>query len=94
MQTLSFTSEIDFDPLKSFSLQNVNDIGADIRNDNICSKMALLVMHFPKLRILWSWSPHETLKLFKALKADHDEVDVNAAAEKGSDDVIERRWHD
>jgi DNA excision repair protein ERCC-4 len=79
---------IEFDPLKSFSLQSVNDLGADIRNDNICSKMAVLVMHFPKLRILWSRTPHETLKLFKALKADHEEVDVNAAAAKGSEENV------
>jgi len=79
---------IEFDPLKSFSLQSVNDLGAEIRNDNICSKMAVLVMHFPKLRILWSRSPYETLKLFKSLKADHEEVDVNAAAAKGSEENL------
>jgi ERCC4-type nuclease len=34
----------------------------------IVLQLALLAMHFPKLRVLWSRSPHETLKLFKKLK--------------------------
>jgi DNA excision repair protein ERCC-4 len=51
--------------------------------------MALLVMHFPKLRILWSKSPHETLKIFRELKCNHDEVDVARAVEIGQSDSIE-----
>ena len=51
--------------------------------------MALLVMHFPKLRILWSKSPHETLKIFRELKCNHDEVDVARAVEVGQSDSIE-----
>ena len=74
---------IEFDPNKSFCLQNSNELGVEIRTDSICSKMALLTMHFPKLRILWSRSPHETLKIFRELKTNHDEVDVNRAVEIG-----------
>jgi DNA excision repair protein ERCC-4 len=51
--------------------------------------MALLVMHFPKLRILWSKAPHETLKVFRELKCNHDEVDVARAVEVGQSDSIE-----
>jgi DNA excision repair protein ERCC-4 len=51
--------------------------------------MALLVMHFPKLRILWSKAPHETLKIFRELKCNHDEVDVARAVEVGQSDSIE-----
>ena len=75
---------IEFNPEKTFSLQNSNEIGTDIRLDSITSKLALLAMHVPKLRILWSRSPHETLKIFKALKANHEEVDVSKAVEIGS----------
>merc|ERR1712228_716463 len=46
-------------------------------------------MHFPKLRILWSRGPHETLKIFKALKVNHDEVDVEKAMEIGSNESID-----
>ncbi len=80
---------IEFDPAKTFSLQNKSDIGPDIRTDSICSKMALLTMHHPKLRLLWSRSPHETLKLFKTLKANHEEVDVDKAVAVGSNESID-----
>ncbi len=80
---------IEFDPNKAFCLQNANEIGVDIRNDSVCSKMVLLTSHFPKLRILWSKSPHETLRIFKDLKTNHDEVDVEKAIEVGRSDSVE-----
>ena len=80
---------IEFDPSKSFSLQNVNEIGNDIRSDSICSKMVLLVMSFPKLRILWSRGPHHTLDIFRDLKRNHEEVDVERAIEVGRDESVE-----
>jgi DNA excision repair protein ERCC-4 len=80
---------IEFDPAKTFCLQNANEIGPDIRTDSICSKMALLAMHFPELRFLWSRSPYETLKLFKTLKTNHEEVDVDKAVAIGSNESID-----
>jgi len=61
----------------------------DIKTDSICCKMATLTAHFPKLRILWSKSPHETLRLFKGLKVNHEEVDVAKAIEIGKADSLE-----
>jgi DNA excision repair protein ERCC-4 len=46
-------------------------------------------MHFPKLRILWSKSPHETLRIFEELKKNHDEVDVAKAVEIGQSESID-----
>jgi DNA excision repair protein ERCC-4 len=80
---------IEFDPEKTFCLQNANEIGMDIKIDSICSKIAILTLHFHKLRILWSRSPHETLKLFKELKATHEEPDVAKAMEVGRSDSVE-----
>jgi len=80
---------IEFDPAKSFCLQNSNDLGMDIKTDSVCCKMATLTAHFPKLRILWSRSPHETLRLFKGLKASHEEVDVAKAVDIGKNDSLE-----
>jgi DNA excision repair protein ERCC-4 len=80
---------IEFDPQKTFCLQNVHELGMDIKIDSICSKMAILTMHFPKLSVLWSKSPHETLRLFKELKASHSEVDVAKAIEVGRSESIE-----
>lgn len=80
---------IEFDPAKSFCLQNSNDLGVDIKTDSVCCKMATLTAHFPKLRILWSKSPHETLRLFKQLKVNHEEVDVHKAIEIGKADSLD-----
>lgn len=80
---------IEFDPNKTFCLQSESAISVDIRNDSICSKMVLLTCHFPKLRILWSKSPHETLRIFKDLKSNHDEVNVEKAVEIGRNDTVE-----
>lgn len=80
---------IEFDPLKSFCLQNSNELGMDIRSDSVCSKFATLTNSFPKLRILWSRSPNETLKLFKELKVNHDEVDIRKACEIGRNESID-----
>jgi len=80
---------IEFDPNKSFCLQNKADIGGDIRTDSISSKLCLLVMHFPQLRLLWSREPHETLKLFKVLKQNHEEVNVSKAVECGRSESLD-----
>lgn len=80
---------IEFDPEKTFALQNKNELGGEIRVESICSRMTLLVMHFPKLRILWSRTPYETLKLFKKLKRNHGEVDVDKAVEIGSNESLD-----
>ena len=80
---------IEFDPAKSFCLQNVNEMGIEIRTDSVCSKMVLLTSHFPQLRLLWSRSPHETLRIFKDLKQNHDEVDVDKAVEIGRNESVE-----
>lgn len=80
---------IEFDPSKSFGLLNSNELGMDIKTDSICSKLVILTLHFPKLRILWSKSPHETMRLFKALKANHDEVYVDKAVEVGRSESVD-----
>ena len=80
---------VEFNPEKSFSLQNINELGSDIKQDAICSKMALLLLHFPRLRILWSRSPYETVKIFKSLKMNHGEPDVEKAVELGSNESID-----
>ena len=80
---------IEFDPEKTFGLQNASDIGGEVRKDSIISKLSMLTMEFPTLRILWSKSPHETLKIFKKLKRNHQEVDVEKAIEIGSNDQLD-----
>ncbi len=48
------------------------------------SKLVLLTLHFPRLRLLWSRSLHATADLFRALKEGRDEPDALAAAAIGA----------
>ena len=73
---------IEFDVRTLYKLQS--EIDEDINIDYISSKLIILTLHFPKLRILWCITPYETLKVFKALKITHEEVNVNKAVELGS----------
>lgn len=70
---------IECDPSKTFCLQSANDIGPDFCNNSICSKMVLLVINIPELCLVWSRNQYKILKIFKSLKANHEEVDVNKA---------------
>jgi len=44
----------------------------------------LLSLHFPNLRIIWSSSTHESVKILADLKLNHDEPDEISAILKGS----------
>uniref|UniRef100_A0A7N0VF28 ERCC4 domain-containing protein n=1 Tax=Kalanchoe fedtschenkoi TaxID=63787 RepID=A0A7N0VF28_KALFE len=74
---------IEFSQDKSFSFQSASDIGDDVTPYNITSKLSLLVLHFPRLRILWSRSLHATAEIFASLKANQDEPDLAKATRVG-----------
>ncbi|KAI8332645.1 hypothetical protein BC941DRAFT_436197 [Chlamydoabsidia padenii] len=76
---------IEFDQNKSFSLQNVLDIKENIVATDLSSKLTLLTLAFPTLRIIWSSSPQETTIIFKQLKESHDEPIVEEAVLIGAD---------
>ena len=44
---------IEFEEGKPFALINPSDITSDISPQAISSKLSLLLLHFPKLRLLW-----------------------------------------
>ncbi|POM58804.1 DNA repair endonuclease XPF [Phytophthora palmivora] len=75
---------IEFTQGKAFSLQDVSELGPEINATNIVSKLTLLILHFPSLRILWSRSPHATVDLFKIVKKYQDEPNMEAAAALGN----------
>lgn len=56
---------IEFDESKPFALINPSDIAADISPQALTSKLSLLLLHFPKLRLLWSRSPLHTVSIFQ-----------------------------
>lgn len=51
-----------------------------LQGNTLGSKLVLLSLHFPRLRIIWIRSLHATADLFRALKANQDEPDAAAAA--------------
>ncbi|KAF9930842.1 hypothetical protein FBU30_011209 [Linnemannia zychae] len=76
---------IEFDEDKSFSLQDKADIRADISVTEISSKLVLLTLAFPELRIIWSSSVYQTVEIFEDLKRSEDEPDMLQAQAVGVD---------
>ncbi|XP_073123303.1 DNA repair endonuclease UVH1 [Henckelia pumila] len=74
---------IEFSQDKSFSFQSASDIGDDVTPTSIISKLSLLVLHFPRLRIVWSRSLHATAEIFATFKANQDEPDEVKAIRVG-----------
>ncbi|XP_042418191.1 DNA repair endonuclease UVH1-like isoform X2 [Zingiber officinale] len=74
---------IEFSQDKSFSFQSTNDIGDDVSPTNITSKLSLLVLHFPRLRLVWSRNVHATAEIFASLKQNQDEPDESKAIRVG-----------
>ncbi|MBN3288255.1 XPF endonuclease, partial [Polyodon spathula] len=70
---------IEFDPAKPFSLTARSDFRQEISANDITSKLTLLTLHFPRLRLLWCPSPHATAELFEELKRKQPEPDASAA---------------
>lgn len=70
---------IEFDPAKPFSLTARSDFRHEISSNDVSSKLTLLTLHFPRLRILWCPSPHATAELFLELKRGRPEPDAAAA---------------
>lgn len=83
---------IEFSQDKSFSFQSASDIGDDVTPHNIISKLSLLLLHFPRLRIIWSRSLYATAEIFASLKSNQDEPDEARATRVGvpsEDGIIE-----
>lgn len=85
---------IEFDESKSFSfepfaelrppgLKATSAVGSKLSKQEIQLKITELLVSFPKLKILWSYSPYETAQIFLELKANQYEPDVNDALSKG-----------
>ncbi|KAF9617493.1 hypothetical protein IFM89_036697 [Coptis chinensis] len=74
---------IEFLQDKSFSFQSASELGDDVTPTSIISKLSLLVMHFPRLRLVWSRSLHATAEIFASLKENQDEPDETKAMRVG-----------
>ncbi|KAK2076493.1 hypothetical protein QBZ16_001019 [Prototheca wickerhamii] len=74
---------IEFEGDRAFALQAASELGDDVRLGALLSRIVLLCLHFPRLRLLWSRSMHATADIFMALKANQDEPDPVKAAAAG-----------
>jgi DNA excision repair protein ERCC-4 len=84
---------IEFDEARSFSLQSRSAVGSEISSVSVVSKLVLLTLHFPTLRILWCESPYATAELFQCLKQGQRQPDSTVAAAVGTDSESARH-HD
>jgi DNA excision repair protein ERCC-4 len=81
---------IEFDQNKSFTLEPFADLSGSLSSvsstnasSDLQSKLVLLTLAFPRLRIIWSSSPYQTAEIFESLKTQEPEPDPIAAVRIG-----------
>ncbi|KIV90867.1 hypothetical protein PV10_05473 [Exophiala mesophila] len=81
---------IEFDHNKSFTLDPFADLTSlstlkapDSDNKDLQSKLVLLTLAFPRLKIIWSSSPFQTAEIFEELKKQQEEPDPMRAVSIG-----------
>ena len=80
---------IEFDQNKSFTLDPFADstLSSTITSNSqdLQSKIVMLTIAFPRLKIIWSSSPYQTAEIFEELKKNQDEPDPIKAVQIGLD---------
>jgi DNA excision repair protein ERCC-4 len=81
---------IEFDHNKSFTLDPFADLHSistlkmpDSETKDLQSKLVLLTLAFPRLKIIWSSSPFQTAEIFEELKKQQEEPDPLRAVQIG-----------
>ena len=82
---------IEFAAEQRFYLEAESGLPTEISQSSLVSRLVLLALHFPRLRVLWSRSPHATVQMFRTLKqavnaGPQQEPDPAAAAAVGRPD--------
>jgi len=86
---------IEFDQNKSFTLDPFADLTSSLSNlklpdsnesRDLQSKIVLLTLSFPRLKIIWSSSPFQTAQIFEELKKQQEEPDPLTAVRIGLGD--------
>jgi len=67
-------------------LQAESNISDDISPDSIVSKLVLLALHFPTLRLLWSSNPESSVEIFKLMKVNYKNPSATEATKIGVPD--------
>ena len=71
---------IEFDKKKPFSLLRKGELTPEINQRHIMSRIALLCIHFPQMRTVWSRDSHMTSSIFLALKRNQTEPELDGCA--------------
>lgn len=79
---------IEFDQSKSFTLDtfgtdHTTALSTANNPQDLQSKLALLTLAFPRLKIIWSSSPYQTAEIFDELKKQQEEPDPIKAVQIG-----------
>lgn len=79
---------IEFDQNKSFTLDtfgtdHTTNLSTASNPQDLQSKLALLTLAFPRLKIIWSSSPYQTAEIFDELKKQQEEPDPIKAVQIG-----------
>lgn len=79
---------IEFDAQKAFTLEPFADLSSSIGTASVVgsdlqSKLVLLTLAFPRLKIVWSSSPYQTAEIFEELKNKQGEPDPIKAVQLG-----------
>lgn len=78
---------IEFDENKPFSLLPHGDLRSDISISDVSSKLCLLLLHFPQLKLVWSPSLSITAEIFRDIKRDHPEPVISEGSSEGADPI-------
>lgn len=94
---------IEFDQNKSFTLDPFADLTSlatlkmpDSESRDLQSKLVLLTLAFPRLKIIWASSPYQTAEIFEELKKQQEEPDPLRAVQIGlaaNEDPEERTFN-
>ncbi|KAI8904315.1 hypothetical protein EDD86DRAFT_194941 [Gorgonomyces haynaldii] len=76
---------IEFDPDRAFRFLSQKQGPEDI-----ASRLALLCIHFPKLRFVWSPSLETSAEIFEIIKREQPEPDLQKAVSIGTDSTTQR----
>lgn len=74
---------IEFSARESFALEPFLNTSGSIGQNDLQTKLTMLILAFPHLRVVWSSSPAESAQIIEDLKKGEDEPDVAKAAAAG-----------
>ncbi|XP_049793067.1 DNA repair endonuclease XPF [Schistocerca nitens] len=76
---------IEYELNKPFAMQGQYYLSDSMSSNDVCARLQLLTLHFPKLRIVWSQNAYATAQLFEELKQGQPEPNSETAVAIGAE---------